>query len=540
MPGPRSNDAGSALPPAGRTDMNKPAGGPKVVVVGGGATGCGVARDLVLRGFDVTLVEYGDLGCGTSSRFHGMLQSGARYAVSDTVYAGECMRERRIVQRLAPEAVEETGGLFVSLPGDPDDYGDKFLAGCRKAGIPVEELDPKAVMAEEPNVSRHIKRAFAVPDATVQPWRLLNLLAQDMRRRGVAILLRHRVTGFDLVGGRVRAVKVESPTGTLRLETDAVVNAAGPWSGQIALMLGQDVALELIKGSILVFGHRLVSRAINRCRVPSSHDIMVPTGTVSLFGTTSEVVEDPGTTFVRPEEVQALLDGAEPMVPGIRGYRALRAWAGVRPIVKPADWPQGKSLPRRHKVIDHGDAGLAGAFTVCGGSWTTHRSMGEDVGDSVAAYFGVNRPSETAATPVSSPDEAGAWKPVAGYEAVEREGDQARTLCECESITRDMVADLVDGAGLKRFHDLRRRLRIGFGPCQGTFCGSRLAGLVAGADPEFPARRELEAFWAERLKGAAMTAWGHHARQVLLSDAVFRENLGIDLDTTAHPGGDDR
>jgi len=59
---------------------------PRVVVIGGGATGCGVARDLILRGFMVTLVEFGDLGSGTTSRFHGMLQSGARYAVSDTDY----------------------------------------------------------------------------------------------------------------------------------------------------------------------------------------------------------------------------------------------------------------------------------------------------------------------------------------------------------------------------------------------------------------------------------------------------------------------
>ena len=89
-------------------------------------------------------------------------------------------------------------------------------------------------------------------------------------------------------------------------------------------------------------------------------------------------------------------------------------------------------------------------------------------------------------------------------------------------------------------HDLRRRLRIGFGPCQGTFCGSRLAGLVAEIDDGFPARQELEAFWAERLKGATKTAWGSHARQVMLSDAVLRENLGLTLDSTAHPAGDDR
>ncbi len=517
--------------------MDKSTAGPRVVVVGGGATGCGVARDLILRGFDVTLVEYGDLGCGTSSRFHGMLQSGARYAVSDTVYAGECMRERRIINKLAPEAVEETGGLFVSLPDDPADYGDKFFAGCQEADIPVRELDPADVMASEPAISRGVHRAFAVPDATVQPWRLLNLVAADIRRRGGRVLLRHRVTSFDMTGGRVRAVEVEGPSGSLRLEADAVVNAAGPWSGEIARLLGQDVALELTKGSILVFAHRLVTRAINRCRMPSSFDIMVPTGTVSLFGTTSEVVDDPSTTLVRPQEVQDLLDAAEPMIPGIRDRRVLRAWAGVRPIVKPDNWPSGRSLPRRHTVIDHG---ASGAFTICGGSWTTHRMMGEDAGDHVASFFGINRPSESATTPLSPDGGGSAWNPTTNYQGVEDAQTRKRTLCECESIDRDLVSQMVNDEGLKRFHDLRRRLRIGFGPCQGTFCGSRLAGLVAHLDQDFPAQKELEAFWAERLKGATRTAWGHHARQIILSDAVFRENLGIRLDDKAHPAGDDR
>ena len=88
---------------------------PRIVVIGGGATGCGVARDLSLRGYKVILIEYGDLGSGTSSRFHGMLQSGARYAVSDTAYAAECYRERETISKIIPGAVELIGGVFVSL-----------------------------------------------------------------------------------------------------------------------------------------------------------------------------------------------------------------------------------------------------------------------------------------------------------------------------------------------------------------------------------------------------------------------------------------
>lgn len=513
---------------------------PRAVVIGGGATGCGVARDLVLRGLDVTLVEYGDLGCGTSSRFHGMLQSGARYAVSDTAYAAECMRERRALAALAPQAVEPTGGLFVSLGEDPPDYADRFLAGCREAGIPVEELDAARVMAEEPAISRDVRRAYAVPDATVQPWRFLNLVADDIRRLGGRVLLRHAVTAIEHAGGRLNGVIVSGAGGTLRLAADVVVNAGGPWSGEIARLMGQDVPLELTKGSIIVFAHRLVSRAVNRCRPPSSHDIIVPTGTVSLFGTTSEVVEDPNDTRVHPHEIQALLDGIEPLVPGARRYRVLRAWAGVRPIVKPASWPEGQPLPRRHKVLDHGADGLQGAFTVCGGSWTTHRSMGEDVGNRVAAMFGINVPGSAATAPLSDGAGAGNWRPAAAYEAAEAGDARARQLCECEAVHRDAVAELVRAGVGARFHDLRRRLRVGFGPCQGTFCASRLAALVAEIAESDDLIAELQGFWSERLKGSVTTAWGQQARQILLSDAVFRESFGLELRDDAHPRDHER
>lgn len=511
---------------------------PRVAIIGGGATGCGVARDLALRGFEVTLIEHGDLGCGTSSRFHGMLQSGARYAVSDTGYAAECMRERRIVARLAPEAVEETGGLFVNLAADPPGYADRFLAGCRAASIPVEELDPERVMAEEPNISRAVRRAFAVPDATVQSWRLLNLLADDVRLRGGQVLLRHSVLSVRVEGGRVTALTVLGPSGQAEIGVDAVVNAAGSWSGEVARLFGDDVELELTKGSIIVFAHRMVGKVINRCRPPSSNDIMVPTGTVSLFGTTSQVVDDPNMTAVQPDEIQALLDGAEPLVPGIRDYRALRAWAGVRPLVRPPSWPEGQPLSRRHKVIDHTERGITGAFTVCGGSLTTHRSMAEDVANHVCRMFGIDAPSCSAEVPLLSSRSCAPWRPTGNYEVTERNRSFGQLLCECEGVGAASVGELVDGQDMRCLHDLRRRLRVGFGPCQGTFCGSRLAAMVADAGGA--AQDELERFWSERLKGARHTAYGASARQALLGDLVFREILGIELRGAVDPRGDDR
>jgi len=523
--------------------------GPHVTVIGGGATGCGVARDLCMRGFSVTLLEFGDLGSGTSGRFHGMLQSGARYAVSDAKYAAECMRERRIVAAITPQIVEETGGLFVSLTEDPPDFAEQFLLGCQAAAIPVIELDPADVTRQEPAISCHITRAFSIPDATIHPWRLVNLLAEDVRRHGGALLTRHRAEKIEMRGGRVCAVHYVAADGTLgRLDTDAVVNAAGPWAARVAALAGGGVDLALTKGSILVVGHRLVQRAVNRCRPPTSHDIIVPTGTVSLFGTTSEVVDNPDSTTVSAKEIQELLSGAEPLIPDIRSHRILRAWAGVRPLVKPAIWSNDGPLPRRHAVIDHAALGAEGFFTVCGGSLTTHRQMAEDVVDHVCRRFGVNQPCRTATTPLRStgvgqsldaPATMG-WRPAADHEWTERNQSSRDLICECEAVERKAIVALLQDPGLRHMHDLRRRLRVGFGPCQGSFCGGRLAELLAETDSQFPVQPQLWRFWTERLKGAVRVAWGEQARQVLLSDTIYRGTLGLRLDSQVLPAEDRR
>ena len=499
---------------------------PKCVIIGAGATGCGVGRDLVLRGFDVTLIEFDDLGSGTSSRFHGMLQSGARYAVSDTDYAAECYRERLNIARLLPSIVEQTGGVFVSLPDDPPDYANKFVAGCQQAKIDVAELDPDQFMAEEPAVTRDVLRVFSVPDATIQPWRLVNHLADEIRYYKGTVLTRHRVTAIDVQGGSVKGVHVSGSDGARFLPADVVVNAAGPWCRRIAAMVGEDTDLELGKGSILVFAHRLTTRAVNRCRPPYSHDIIVPTGTISLFGTTSETVDDPDTTHVRPEEIQELLDGAEPLIPNARGYRGLRAWAGVRPLYKPKNRDPSKPLPRRHSVIEHSENGVAGFFTICGGSLSTHRSMAEDIGNRICRSLGLDQPCLTATTPfVGVP--AADWQPAQNYYRAETAKRQSDQICECESVDRQDVVNLINDRGIATLNDIRRRLRIGFGPCQGTFCAPRVAAEIAKLHANYDAVADLGAFWMERLKGSRYTAWGSQAKQTLLSDLVYRETLGL-------------
>ena len=121
-----------------------------VIVIGGGITGAGTARDCAMRGLKVLLVERHDFSTGATGRNHGLLHSGARYAVTDHESATECIKENMILRKIARHCVEETDGLFITLPEDDIRFQSTFVQRCAEAGIRAEVIDPALARIMEP------------------------------------------------------------------------------------------------------------------------------------------------------------------------------------------------------------------------------------------------------------------------------------------------------------------------------------------------------------------------------------------------------
>ena len=125
--------------------MNRSHGGyplkTQVLIIGGGATGTGIARDLALRGVQCILAEYRDINAGASGANHGLLHSGGRYVFADQGSAKECREEGKLLKKLAPHCIEDTGGLFVAVEGDDERYVADFPLLCSQCNIPVEAVD---------------------------------------------------------------------------------------------------------------------------------------------------------------------------------------------------------------------------------------------------------------------------------------------------------------------------------------------------------------------------------------------------------------
>ena len=115
---------------------------------------------------------------------HGLLHSGGRYAVKDPEAAKECVAENAILRRIASDCIEDTGGLFVTTPWDDPAYGDTFVEGCRATGVPVEEIPVAEALRREPRLHPGISRAFTVPDAALDAWKLVWGCARSAQEHG--------------------------------------------------------------------------------------------------------------------------------------------------------------------------------------------------------------------------------------------------------------------------------------------------------------------------------------------------------------------
>jgi glycerol-3-phosphate dehydrogenase len=377
---------------------------PTVLVIGGGATGVGVARDLAMRGVDVTLVERGGLGGGTSGRSHGLLHSGARYADTDPEDAAECAAENQILRDIAGACIEPTGGFFVQTAGDDPDYFEEKLAACRDAGIPAERVPLAEARDAEPGLSDNAERVFEVPDAAIYPSRLVAATAADARRHGATIHTHAAVKTLLEEDGRVVGATVE---GVGRIDVDHVVNATGAWASELASTVGVDLEMHPTKGAMVVLEYPGLDTVLNRCRPASDGDIVVPHGSTAVLGTTSVEVESPDAPLESDDEIERVLAECSALLADAQDHSVERSYWGVRPLYSPRSYGEdARAISRGFYLLDHAERDdVPGLTTIVGGKLTTYRLMAEATADHVADRLGVNADCQTAEEPLVGHDD---------------------------------------------------------------------------------------------------------------------------------------
>ncbi len=517
-----------------------------VVIIGGGATGAGILRDCAQRGMRAILVERDDIANGTTGRNHGLLHSGARYVVTDQHSAVECIQENRILKKVASHCIEETGGLFITLPEDDLGFQRTFVDACRTVGIETEILTPAEALRIEPHVNPKLLGAVRVPDGTIDPFRLTASNILDAEEYGGRLMSYTRVTGLIINQGQVCGVNcIQVKTGEkIAIYARQVVNATGIWGQQICEYADLSLTMFPAKGSLLIADYRINNMVINRCRKPADADILVPGDTISLIGTTSEKIpySDIENIRVTPHEVETLLIEGAKLCPLMAKIRVMRAYCGVRPLVSLDNDPSGRNISRGIVLVDHAERdGLPGLITITGGKLVTYRLMAEMTTNIVAKNLGNTQPCTTSIRPLPGTenndiDAPQVSAPVYGSARYRHGGRAARFLandkkqntiiCECEMVTRGEIEYAVNNLNANSLVDLRRRSRIGMGPCQGEQCACRTAGIVSEINGAADVLSGLGEFMQERWKGVRPVLWGDALREADLSYWLYNNLLG--------------
>ncbi len=525
-----------------------------VIVIGGGTTGTGIIRDLSMRGLDAILIEKNDIASGTSGRNHGLLHSGARYAVYDIESARECITENKILKKIARHCIEDTGGIFVTLYHDDPKYHSILLDSCKIAGIKAKEISPKEALSIEPNLSPYILKAIKVPDAIIDPFRLCASNMLDAFERGAKIFTYTSVTKIILDGNTVTGLECTKENNEkFEVYAKIIINAAGIWGQHICELAGIELKMLPSKGSMLIIDYRTNNIVLNRCRPPSDGDIVVPGDTVSIIGTTSKQVqyEEIEDLNVDDDEIETLLKNGEELLPNIKNTRALRAYCGVRPLVAVSGNIQGRTISRDIVLIDHkARDGVEGLITITGGKLMTYRLMAEKTVDLVCMKLNINKKCITHKFPLPGSEKkppsktsvksfTGIPASVVGstfyrhgqrvYNILKKDHKNYRLICECEMVSEGEIEYALKNLNIKNLIDLRRRTRIGMGPCQGELCAYRAAGLFHEYS-DMPVQETiniLKDFLEERWKGIKPVLWGDGLREIELIYWIYQSLFGL-------------
>ena len=512
-----------------------------VVVIGGGITGAGVARDLSLRGLSVLLLEKGDYGAGTTGASSWMIHGGPRYLEFDWDTTRLSCQDAGHIVSIARNLVYRVVFIIPVLPHDKNNIErmetamevyDRFQP--LKRSHPHRRLTPEEALQVEPGLAPDLVGAVTMEEWGVDPHRLVFANVQDAVAHGARALNHTRVTELIRDGGKVIGVRYRGPDGeTSEARARVVVNASGPWSPEVAAMAGVHVELRPAKGIHIVYPHRISNFSISAESIDGRDLLMVAHGGFTLLGTTDDdFYGDLDSVDVMEDEVEYLLQGFERVFPSIRDYRPVRTTTGVRPTL--FKWRRYEDeLSRRYEVIDHAGQGADGFISIAGGKLSMYRLMAEETSDAVCRKLGQQAPCQTATRPL--PGNESDVTPAAelaarcgipalaamklqsrhgsNAEKVLDEGQTSRILCRCEPVTEGELIHAARHEQVRSLADAFRRVGIAAGPCAGAACILRASEVVGrelgwSASQRFDAAREfVRGAWLGRAPVLSHAGW---------------------------------
>jgi glycerol-3-phosphate dehydrogenase len=525
-----------------------------VVVIGGGSTGTAVARDCAMRGLRTLLLERDDIASATVGACAGMISSGLKYSDEPDIMS-MCSKEvvhfNHIARHITTKNPILAPLLDLSDAASDSSYIDSYSEHADERDVPsMLFLTPDASRQIEPMLHPDIIASVYYEEFFIDPFRLCMLQALDAMKYGAKVrtyceVIDFRINADNEIKGIVFYNRLTGSTEEVK--TQYVINATGPWAHKVARMVGEKLDLRLNKGAHIILDRRVVNVGITVKAIDGRWIYLFPHENTTLLGTTAlDTWEDPDTLVASYDEIEYLLQSIETVLPSIREARIVRTMAGVRPLVPEWKRPEGK-VTRGYRIIDHGESnGTKGLISFTGGKLVMCRHMAEAVTDLVCKKLGKESKCTTHEQPLPGNEADIDIIPLSkeygiSLHALERmrarrgvemlkvleltkeHPEWKTTICTCEPAIEAEIRYAIREEFPQTLNDLRRRLRLGTGPCQATFCTYKAAAILAeeldlGGDDYLV---DILDFRAERWKGVRQSMRGEQLAQEELVQGMY-------------------
>jgi len=451
-----------------------------VAVIGAGAVGCAVARDLSMRGARCALIEAGpDVGAGTSKANTAILHTGFD-AKPGSIESGLVARGYELLSAYASEVgipAERIGALMVAWTPQQREALAGIEATARENGYSeARSVDLEELYAREPNIGPGAEGALEIPgEGIVCPFTATLAYAIEALGAGSELVLNAAVTGVRQSGGGGH--EIETARGQIRAEH--LVNAAGLRSDEVDAMLGHsEFRVTPRRGELIVFD-KLARDLLNHVLLPVPTEktkgvLVSPTvyGNV-LLGPTADDVEDKTDRSTTAEGLASLMEAGARILPELEQHEVTATYVGLRAATEHGDYQLTADADQRY-VCAGGirSTGITGSLAIAEWVRDALADAGLDLG--------------------SDPEASGLRMPNIGEfgtrayqdaELIKHDSDYGRIVCFCERVTRGEI-DAALGSPIPPADPdgLRRRTRALMGRCQGFFCAAEVMSLLEGSD----------------------------------------------------------
>jgi len=485
-----------------------------ILIIGGGINGAGVARDAAMRGYSVCLLEKQDIASGATGACSGMIHGGIRYLLNDRSVTKMSCIDSGYIQKIARHMIFRIPFILPVLKGDPFskiylELAEVYFSAYDryqplKNGLPHSRLDKKTLKELIPIITDDAIGAVTTDEWGIDPFRLAIENVKSAKKYGAVIKLGYEVTDLIIENRKVLGVVAYNRNTGKREEifSRIVANLTGPWSEKITKGVSRANRVRPSRGVHIIFDRKYINYAVIAKAVDGRQVFICPHQNGMILGTTDDdYYGDLDRPYATLDDVEYLYEAMERVIPEIRRFRATRTMTGVRPTIYEYNKYED-DLTRDHRIVDHRETdNISGIVSMIGGKLAAYRLMSEEFVDVIEKHLGKKSPCRTMSEPLlGEAQEYSIEEYAKKYEfdrdiiskLIFRYGCQAEDIlnrikedplqgeivCHCEGVTRAEIEYAIDIEWARDLMQIRRRTRLGTGPCQGMRCSFKAAQIL--------------------------------------------------------------